>query len=98
MNIHSLIKNENDLIVITPSKKEVLKYMSDNKIIKNIKFYSLEEIRDNLDYKYKEDTLYYISSKYNIILENSKIVMDNLYYIDIDVYYDNDKLTFKKSL
>lgn len=98
MSIFDLINNENNIVIITPSKRELLTYMSDNKIIKNIKFYSLEEIRNNLDYKYKDDTLYYISSKYSIILENSKIIMNNLYYIDVDSIYDNDKLNFLKEI
>lgn len=98
MSIFKLIKEEDNIIIITPSKKELLKYMSENKIIKNIKFYTLDEIKDNLDYKYRNDTLYYISNKYNIILENSKIIMDNLYYIDIDNSYSNDKLNYLKKI
>lgn len=98
MDIFKLINNEDNIIIITPSKRELLKYMSENKLIKNIKFYSLEELRCNLDYKYRDDTLYYISDKYNIILENSKIIMDNLYYIDASNNYDNNKLNLLKEI
>lgn len=100
MNIFELINNNDNIVIITPSnvKTELLKYISNHKLIKNIKFYSLEELRDNLDYHYKEETLYYISNKYNIILENSKIIMDNLYYIDINNNYNNDKLNLLKEI
>ncbi|MEI3529857.1 MAG: PD-(D/E)XK nuclease family protein [Bacilli bacterium] len=100
MNIFELINNNDDLVIVTPLnvKKELLKYISDHKLIKNIKFYSLEELRDNLDYKYRDDTLYYISSKYNMIFENSKIIMDNLYYVDLDNEYQADKLNFLKQI
>lgn len=100
MNIFELINNNDDLVIVTPPsvKKELLKYISDHKLIKNIKFYSLEELRDNLDYKYRDDTLYYISSKYNMIFENSKIIMDNLYYVDLDNEYQADKLNFLKQI
>ena len=98
MNIFDLINKEDNIIIITPAKKELLKYISEHKMIKNIKFYTLEEIRNNLDYRYREDTLYYISNKYNIILENSKIIMDNLYYINVNDNYDNDKLNYLKEI
>lgn len=98
MNIFDLINKEDNIIIITPAKKELLKYISEHKMIKNIKFYTLEEIRNNLDYKYREDTLYYISNKYSTILENSKIIMDNLYYIDVNDNYDNDKLNHLKEI
>lgn len=98
MNIFDLINKEDNIIIITPAKKELLKYISEHKMIKNIKFYTLEEIRNNLDYRYREDTLYYISNKYNIILENSKIIMDNLYYINVNDNYDNDKLNCLKEI
>lgn len=100
MNIFELINNNDDLVIVTPTsvKKELLKYISNHKLIKNIKFYSLEELRDNLDYKYRDDTLYYISSKYNIIFENSEIIMDNLYYINVDDDYSDNKLSLLKEI
>lgn len=100
MSIFELINNNDNFVIVTPSrvKQELLKYISNHKLIKDIRFYSVEELRDNLDYKYRDDTLYYISDKYNIILDNSKIIMDNLYYIDIDDDYDDYKLNLLKEI
>ena len=86
---------DNGVIIITPNntKKEILKYLTDNKLLYNIKFYTLEEFKKNYLYEYSDLTLYYISEKYNLEPSISKVILDNLYYIT-NANYDNEKLNF----
>lgn len=84
-------KLEDDLLIITPNeiKESILKKI--NKLY-NIKFFTIEQLRDNLLYHYHQHTLFYISNKYHIIPSNAEILMNNLYYIDD--YYHNNKLDY----
>lgn len=91
MKIFSYI-NDN-VIIITPNsyKNKILEYLTKNKLFHQIKFYSMKEFIDEYLYTYKDDVLYYVSSKYNLNYDVASIILKNLYYID-DKEYNNKKL------
>lgn len=83
-------------ILICPNniKKQIIK---ENKLLK-IKFISIEEFKEKYLYKYKKGTIYYLVNKYNLLPENAKTIMNNLYYIK-DVSFKTQKLlNIKKDL
>jgi hypothetical protein len=90
-NVFGDIKFEDNLVIIGPSyvKKEILNECS---LKYNVKFFSIEELKEKYLYRYKDDTLVYIDTKYNLIPEVGKIILNNLYEIDIDKTYSTDKL------
>ena len=81
--------NNND-IIITDNKKEIL---INNKELKYIKVYSLNEFLREFYFKYDLNTIKYIIDKYNVIYDIALIYLDNLYYIDNKKYKSN-KLNF----
>ena len=100
-NIFGDIKFEDNLVIIGPSyvKKEILKECS---LKYNVKFFSIEELKEKYLYRYKDDTLVYIDNKYNLIPEVGIIILNNLYEIDTSKVYIsyklNDLVSIKKDL
>lgn len=84
---------ENNAIYITPNniRKELLLNLSKENELKNIKFFSLKELIDNLTFTYDEKAIYYLMNKYNYKYNNAKTILDNLRYI-ADKDYNNKKL------
>ena len=90
------IKN-NDLI-ITENKRLILDYMNNNKKLLNIKIMNLKQFIDNYFGYTDKKALYYLVNKYNLLPENAKTIMNNLYYIK-DVSFKTQKLlNIKKDL
>jgi len=75
-------KLKNDDIVITSDKKRVLKYLTDNKKILNLRIMSLNEFRDKYFGTYDERAIYYLIKKYNYKYDVAKLYLDNYLFID----------------
>lgn len=85
----------NNTIIITPNsvkEKILLSLNGINKII-NIKFMTLEDIRDNYYFKYDEKAILFIMDTYNFDIDITTTILDLLYYIN-DKKYENSKLQF----
>lgn len=84
---------KDNTIYVVPSdiKKDILLDLSKEKELKNIKFFSLKELINNLTFSYDEKAIYYLMKKYNYKYENAKVILDNLYYVQ-DKKYNNKKL------
>ena len=84
---------KDNVIYVVPSniKKDLLLELSKEKELKNIKFFSLKELINNLTFSYDENAIYYLMKKYNYKYENAKIILDNLYYVE-DKKYNDKKL------
>ena len=84
---------KDNTIYIVPNdiKKDILLDLSEEKELKNIKFFSLKEFINNLTFSYDEKAIYHLMKKYNYKYDNAKIILDNLYYIE-DKKYNNKKL------
>ncbi len=85
------------LIIITSNenKKKILKELTKNKLLYNIKFYSLSELKKKLYFDYNNDTLAYIMQKYQVNLSIAQVYLNNLYFLS-DI--ENKKVKFLLSL
>lgn len=70
-------------IIITnnSNKKKILRQLSKNKQLENIKFYSFLELKKKLFFDYDNRTLEYIMKHYNVNLSVAKIYVDNMYFL-----------------
>ncbi len=90
-----MFKNNQIIITSNVNKKNLLKKLN-NKLI-NIKIYSLSEFNKLYYFDYKEETIYYVMTKFNVKYEIAKIYIDNIYNIE-NKSYNNSKLSFLFSL
>ena len=88
----------NNSIYIVPNniKNKLLLELSKEEELKNIKFFSLEEFRNNMTFTYDEKTIYHVMKKYSYKYENAKIILDNLRYIGSEKYDDKKLLELSK--
>jgi len=89
-----MINFKNGDIVITSDyhKKSILRYINDNKILVNLKFYTLEQFKNKYFGTYNEKAVYYLMKKYNYKYDIAKMYLDNFNYIDslkIDLLENN---------
>ncbi len=84
-------KLDNNILLITPNsiKENILKNIS--KML-DIKYMSLEELKENLLYRYHNHTIYYLIKKSNMLPENAKLILNDIYYVD--EYMNNSKLDY----
>lgn len=93
---------DNTLIVCPNAyKKNILKYLTDNKKLVNVSFLSIEEYKKNYYFDYDYRAILYLCNTYNLSVNNAKEIIDNLYYVD-NLDYGNKKLNdlvkYKKEL
>lgn len=94
---------KNNTLIICPSnfKSRILKQLSNEKKLLNISFLSIEEYKKNYYFDYDYKAIKYLCDKYKYSVDNSKEIIDNLYYVK-DVDYHNQKLndlvSYKKEL
>ena len=88
----------NNLLIICPNsyKKGILKYLSDNKMLLNIKFMTLSEYKKKIKFDYDIKTINYLVKK-GLKVENAITFINNLYYIE-EKEYNNEKLDYLVSL
>ncbi len=83
-----IIAKEND-------KKEILRNLSKNKLLYNVKFYDFKELKKKLYFDYDDKTLEYIMKKLKVKLDVAKVYLDNMYFLrDID----EEKIQFLNNL
>lgn len=70
-------------VVITTyeEKKHILKNLSHENKLLNLKFYTFEEIKKNLFFDYGNDTILYVMEKYHKNLSIAKTYIENLYFL-----------------
>ena len=93
-----LNKLTDNTILITPNsvKEQILVSLNKKDKILNIKFMTLEEVRNNYYFEYDEKALLFIMDNYKLNVDISRIIINLLYFID-DKDYINPKLQFLKS-
>ena len=84
-------------IIICPNDIK-LKLLKDNNTINNIKYMTKKEFINNYYFKYNDETIYYLMNKYNLNIDVAKVYLNNLYVIDINKEYKNNKLNYLKEL
>lgn len=93
-------KFNDDSIYIVPNslKLKLLDILSKENKIYNITFISLEELEKHYFFDIKEDALLYLLDKTNENIDVLKLMLKNLYKIDITKEYKETKLNNLKSL
>jgi len=77
------------------NKKYILKQLSKEKKLYNLKFYTFLDLKKKLFFDYDNRAIEYIMKNYNVGLNIAKIYLENLYYLkDID----NAKIRFLNDL
>ena len=80
--MHNLIKKlKNNDLVITNNKKEILKYLNDNKIMLNLKIMNLNEFKNNYFGTYDKKAIYYLIKKYGYKFDIAKAYLNNYLFI-----------------
>ncbi len=93
-------KFNDDSIYIVPNslKLKLLDILSKENKIYNITFISLEELEKHYFFDIKEDALLYLLDKTNENIDALKLMLKNIYKIDITKEYKESKLNNLKSL
>ncbi len=92
---------EDNLLIVCPNvlKETILKSISLEKKLLNIKFMTKEEYRDNYYFKIKTDeAIIYLMQKYNYDIDVCRVYLNNLYIIDDLKNYKSLKLQFLQKL
>lgn len=90
MNITKL-KNDTILVVKSYLKNKIIEEVRKDNQLLNIKFMSLDEVRNNYYFTYDEKAIYYLINKYHYKYDVCLKYLNNLKYIDKEDYQD-DKL------
>ncbi len=86
---------KDETLIICPStyKNEILEYLTNNKLIINIKIMTFNEYLKNYYFDYDIKTIKYLYDKYHMKIDNIKEILNNLYYIE-NKDYNNEKLDY----
>lgn len=86
---------ENNSILVIPNnlRDKILNYINKNKILKDIKIQTFNDIKINLLYDYNNKTIYYLMNKYNLSYSQAKKYLNDIYYLDKNDYSE-DKLKY----
>ena len=89
-NLLKLLTDNSILIIPNELKENILNYIRNNNKELNIKIFSLNDFIKNITFDYDEKVIDYVSKKYDINYNISKLYLDNVKYIKNDS--DNEKL------
>ena len=94
-----LKKIENKTLLIAPSilKNKILDEINKLDKLINIKIMSKEEFNKHYFFDYNEETIYYLTSKYQMTVKNAIIYLDNIKYV-IDSNLENKNIIFLKEI
>ena len=96
MDLNKFIIENNTLLIIPNNiKNKVIKELSNNGTLLNIKIMSIEEFRNKLYFSYDEKSIYYLMNKYGYKYSIAREYLNNLYYVGD---YDNEKLIFLRKI
>lgn len=90
MNYSKYLKDNTCFVVPSSIKKEILLYMSKNKILKDVCFFNINELKKKMFFDYNEKTIYSVCKKFKLNYDDSLLMINNLYYLN-DSHFDNDK-------
>lgn len=83
------------IISDSSNKKYILKNLSKEKRLYNLKFYTFLDLKKKLFFDYDNRTVEYVMKNYNVSFKLANIYLENLYYLkDID----NEKIIFLNNL
>ena len=83
---------DEEIIFVTPNETKLQILNNNSNLFLNIKYMSLEEYKKNYFFNYNNMAIDYLMTKYQYNLDFAKIIMNNLYAIDLDKKYNSTKL------
>src|SRR5574344_92287 len=95
------LEDNSILITTTHNKNKILNYLTDNKIMKDIKFLSFSELNIGLKYDYTNEAINYVMNHYNVKYLDAKTYIDDTYYLNENSYKEpklQKLLTIKEDL
>ena len=93
----SLLKDKTIIICNNEYKNKLLKEFTEQKIFKDIKFYTKKSFLEEYYFKYDKKTIPYLINKYHLKIDILENYLTKLYYIE-DNNYQNKKIIFLKEL
>ncbi len=91
MNFLDTIDEETILIIPNNIKSKILRYIDSLDKLINVKIFDFNEIKRHIFFDYDEEALLYLIDKYNYKYDVSKILIDNMYYVE-NKQYESEKL------
>ena len=87
-----------DVIICPNDYKE--KYLNDcaDKHLHDFKFMTIDEFVKNYYFSYDKRAIYYLMQKYNLNIDVAKVYLNNIYYVDENKKYKNNKLIFLQKI
>ena len=91
---------EKSKLIICPNeeKLKILLELNGDKKLYPIKFMTKKEYLNNYYFSYDDEAIYYLMKKYQFNIDVCKVYLSNLYVVDINKKYNNEKLEFLKKL
>ena len=84
-------------LIISPNDIKMKLLSLDNEL-SNVKYMTKEEYLNKYYFNYDERALYYLMDKYDLNIDVAKVYLNNLYVIDINNTYKDNKLSFLKNI
>lgn len=83
---------DEQIVLVTPDSMKLQLLKQNEYLLLPIKYMSLEEYKKSYFFSYGNQAIDYLMSKYHYSLDFAKIVMNNLYVIDLEKKYQSSKL------
>lgn len=93
MNIIEKLRENTVVVTEYAYKIDLLKKLSKESKLFNIKFMDMKELINKMYFSYDEKTIYYLMKNFSLNREIAEIYLQNLYYIEENKEYDNEKLS-----
>ncbi|MBR4830855.1 MAG: PD-(D/E)XK nuclease family protein [Bacilli bacterium] len=90
------LTNYNLVVTSNSNKKRILRKLSEEKELLNVKFMSLDELLCSLSFSFDQKSIYHIMKEYNIKYDNALVYLNNLKYINDKL--DNPKMNKLKEI
>ena len=76
------LNTKKNLLIVCPNsvRMRVLEYLTEHKMLCNVKFITKQELFDKLTFKISDDALYYIMNKYHYKISISRMYLENIKY------------------
>lgn len=87
-------------IIVCPNneKLRILNKLSTDNNLYNIKFMTKNEFMSNYYFEITDDIVFYLMKKYNLHIDVVKAYLNNLYLIELEKDYKNDKLKYLQDI
>ena len=87
-----------DVIICPNDYKEKYLNACADKHLHDFKFMTIDEFVKNYYFSYDKRAIYYLMKKYNLNIDVAKVYLNNIYYVDENKKYKNNKLIFLQKI